>query len=72
MKFPKLVNFRRLTAWQLKICGSHLRCKAKNKCLNVCEWMEVVDGRNKDDFFPFPAALSIVSAREKNPFGKRS
>ena len=38
---------------QLKIHGSRLTCKVANKCLNVHEWMGVVD-LNKRWFLPFP------------------
>ena len=38
---------------RLKICDSHLTCKVVNKCLNVREWVEVVDW-NKRWPPPFP------------------
>ena len=38
---------------QLKICGSHLTCKVANKCLSVCERVEVVEW-NKRWSSPFP------------------
>ena len=50
---------------QLTIRGSHLRCKVWKKCQNVPEWMEIVD-RNKDVLLLSPAALWIVSGRDKN------
>ena len=28
---------------QLKICDTRLICKIANNCLNVCEWVEVVE-----------------------------
>ena len=31
----------------IKNYGSHFRCKVTNKCLNVREWVEVVE-KNKD------------------------
>ena len=27
----------------LEICDIHLSCKVANKCLNICEWVEVVE-----------------------------
>lgn len=36
-------------------CASHFSWKLPNKCLNVCEWAEVVE-RNKDGSF-----LSLLS-----------
>ena len=46
------------TRWyiSLKIRGSYLTCEAANKCLNVCEHVEVIE-TNKDSLFPFRAAL---------------
>ena len=41
---------------RLKICDSHLTCKVANKCLNVCEWVEVV-GLNKRRSPPCPCCL---------------
>ena len=38
---------------RLKICDSHLTCKVANKCLNVREWVEVVEW-NKKWSSPFP------------------
>ena len=32
---------------RLKICDSHLTCKAANKCLNVRERVEVVEWNKK-------------------------
>ena len=40
-------------AVQLKICDSHLTCKVANKCLNVCEQVEVLEW-NKKWSSPFP------------------
>ena len=38
---------------RLKICDSHLTCKVAHKCLNVREWVEVVEW-NKKRSPPFP------------------
>ena len=32
---------------RLKICDGHLTCKVANKCVNVCEWVEVVEWNKK-------------------------
>ena len=36
-----------------------------NKCLNVCERVKVAGGGGKNDAFPSPAALWIVSIDER-------
>ena len=46
----------------LKIWGSHLTCKAANRCLNVCQWVEVV-GRNKDGPLSFQPVLWIQAVK---------
>ena len=49
---------------------SHLTCKVANKCLNVCEWVEIVEW-NKRWSCPFPAVLWIVSVCEENLMEKK-
>ena len=39
---------------RLKMRGSYLKCKVANKCVNVREWVEVVE-KNKDGPLPSPA-----------------
>ena len=51
---------------RLKICVSHLTWKVANKCLNVCERVEVEE-RNRNDPLPSPAVMCIVSVRGENP-----
>ena len=48
---PEVV--RQIQALRLKICDSHLTWKVANKCLNVREWVEVVEW-NKEWSSPFP------------------
>ena len=55
---------------QLKICVSHLTWKVANKCLNVCERVEVEE-RNRNDPLPSPAVMCIVSVRGENPLKKK-
>ena len=43
-----------------------------NKCLNVCEWVEVVEWNRKDGPLPSPVALWIVSVCEENPDRKKN
>ena len=43
----------KIQAVRLKICDSHLSCKVANKCLDVREWVEVVEW-NKRWSSPFP------------------
>ena len=40
----------------LKICDNHLTCKVADICVNVREWVEVVEW-NKDGPFPSPTVL---------------
>ena len=55
---------------RLKICVSHLTWKVANKCLNVCERVEVEE-RNRNDPLPSPAVMCIVSVRGENPHRKK-
>ena len=48
---------------RLKVCYSHLACKATNKCLNVCKLVEVVE-RKKKWSFPGCPHESSVSVKE--------
>ena len=50
---------------QFKIPGSNLKRRVANKCLNICELVEVVK-RNKYRPITFPAVLLILSVREKS------
>ena len=50
----------------IRICGSHLKCKFANKCLNVCEQIEVVQS-NKDGSLPSPDVLWITTVDERKP-----
>ena len=44
--------------------GINRKHKTINKCLNILEWMEIVDG-NKDGSLPFSAVLLITSVSER-------
>ena len=50
----------------IRICGIHVKCKFPNKCLDVCEQMEVVQS-NKDGFLLSPDVLWITTADERKP-----
>ena len=54
-----------------KIRGSHLRCKVANKCLNVCEWMKVVE-RNKDNPSLFLSFCDLPVSVRKKETGKNT
>lgn len=51
-----------MRALQLKIRESHIRCKVGNKrwnkCLDACEWLEVVE-REENDLFCPPSCHSV-------------
>ena len=50
----------------LIIEGSHFKCKTTTKCLSIFKRVEMVD-KSKDDSFPSPAILRIISVRDKIP-----
>ena len=56
---------------RLKICDSHPTCKVANKCLNVCEQVEVVEWNKKwSPSLPLLSCESSVSVKE-NPDRKK-
>ena len=44
---------------RLKIRDSHLACKVANKCLNVCERVEVIESK-KDSIFMLTTFLLVI------------
>ena len=65
----------RVAVWQiqalrLKICDSHLTCKAANKCLNVLEQVGVVEWNKMVPSLPLLSCELSVSVKE-NPDRKK-
>ena len=54
---------------RLKVCYSHLACKATNKCLNVCKLVEVVE-RKKNG--PSLAVLTNPVSVKESPDIKKT
>ena len=48
------------------------RTKLQNKCLNVREQVEVVEGNKRWSPLPSPTALWVVSVRERKPWSKKN
>ena len=66
----------RVAVWQiqalrLKISDSHLTCKVANKCLNVCERVEVVEWNKMVPSLPLLSCELSVSVKE-NPDRKKN
>ena len=59
-----------IQALRLKICDSHLTCKVANKCLNVREWVEVVEWNKMVHSLPLLSCELSVSVKE-NPDRKK-
>ena len=55
---------------RLKICDSHFTCKVANKCLNVCERVEVVEWNKMVPSLPLLSCELSVSVKE-NPDRKK-
>ena len=53
-----------VTGNAIKIRDSDLTCKVANKCLNVCDLVEMVKTNKHDSYHP-PAVLLIGSARKR-------
>ena len=52
------------------MCDSHLTCKVANKCLNVCERVEVVEWNKMVPSLPLLSCELSVSVKE-NPDRKK-
>ena len=55
---------------RLKICDNYLICKVANKCLNVREWVGVVEW-NKDGRLYSSAVLWVISVGERKSWQKK-
>ena len=51
---------------QLRVLGSNVRCKITNKCLNVREWVEMVEW-NKDSPSLFSLSCDSSESPKKTP-----